>query len=189
MMGPPEGGMPPPMPADMPPMPPMMPPQGMPEGGGMSGLPEPLPEIAPPVGNEKGNGLKKQVLQKLMSNLLGKPGRSFNELMNGIKGAIATYKSYAKEVDLLNGVSGESAPEMSGPPMGGSSGDIQKILQGIQAKKAPKDGGGGPGMLLRQPTVVPPSPQPMPPPLIAGPPQQSSFNQQAPISRLGIWGY
>lgn len=187
-------GMPPlPPPAPEGGVPPSLPPEGAP------GMPMEMPSMPPEMPMEmpmespveqKSDGktmeLKKQVLQKLMNSLLNKPGRSLHELMNGIKDAMGAYKSYAKEVDALNGVSPDITS--SGAPSGGSSSEIQKILEGIQQKKAPvADGAGGPGMQYQPPTVVPPSPQPTP--MIAGPDQTSTFNRPAPISRMGIWGY
>lgn len=183
-------------------MPPGMPPEGIPPMGGPEGMPPPpMPEMpmememppAPAPSPSKGDDLKKRVLQKLMDNLLGKSGRSFNEVVNGIKAALTAYKSYAKEVDLLNGVTTDegatAAP--SNASSGGSSSDIQKILQGIQQKKAPADGAGGPGM-YQPPTIVPPSPQPIPnnqDSFIAGNPNRSNFNRPAPVNSLGMWGY
>ena len=156
-------------------------PEGMPMGmpGGMpESMPEEMPveeempmEEAPmeeePVaapGDEKTNELKRQLLQKLMSNLLGKPGRSVNELVNGVKDVMGAYKSYAKEIDALSGVT-ESPVDpgaSQGSPAGAGqeqSGDVQSILEKIQANKA--SGQGGPGV----------------------------GNRPAPVSRLGIWGY
>jgi len=197
------------MPPGMPP-PGMMPPEGMPPpmGGAPEGMPPaPMPEVLPEMppaemppspapSPSKGDEQKKQVLQKLISNLLGKPGRSFNELANGIKMAITSYKSYAKEIDLLNGISPEGssgAPATSGPPAGGSSSEIQKILNSIQQKKAPStDGAGGPGVQYQPPTIVPPTPQPIPnnqDSFIAGQSQQSGFNRPAPVSNFGVFGF
>ena len=192
-----------PMPTDQ-----MLPPQGMPPMmGGSEGMPPPpMPEMppaempmevppAPPPAPSKGDDLKKRVLQKLMDNLLGKSGRSFNEVVNGIKAALNAYKSYAKEVDLLNGVAPEGGapemPEMPGPTAGGSSSDIQEILRGIQQKKGSSpDGAGGPGMQYQPPTIVPPSPQPIPQDsFIAGNPQTSTFSRPAPVNQFGVFGY
>jgi hypothetical protein len=76
---------------------------------------------------------KKQLLQKLMTNLLGKPGRSFHELSNGVKNAIATYKTFSKEWDTLNGADG-------GQEQGSG---INRVLDTVRQKKS--DGSGGPG--------------------------------------------
>lgn len=189
------GGMPPPQSSTPPELPPMMgDPAGMP--------PAPMPEMPPadmsmespvePKSDGKTMEQKKQVLQKLMNSLLNKPGRSLHELMNGIKDAMGAYKSYAKEVDALSGITTDSSSMSSGAPSGGSSSEIQKILQGIQQKKAPAaDGAGGPGMQYQTPTVVPPTPQPIPPQdaFIAGQPQTSSFNRPAPVNQFGVFGY
>ena len=151
----------------MPPMPPQMMP-GMPMPGAPEGMPEPPmmdqnpPEEVTPPTNSKNNSLKKELLQKLMSNLLGKPGRSVNELVNGVKAVMGAYKSYANELDQLSGVSSDGgAPVMEGPPSGaGSSGDIQSILDSIKSQKAPiSDGGGGPGIMIPQNQQMPPLPQ------------------------------
>jgi hypothetical protein len=112
---------------------------------------------------------KKAVLQKLMGNLLGKPGRSFHELSNGIKQAISTYKNYSKEWDTINGVDGSGGPGVVGSAARSGVGPagIQKILQGIQQKKAmPPQAQGTPQahMMPQQPAPVQPKTQlPMPP--------------------------
>lgn len=177
---PPEGGMPPPMPPEG------APPMGMPQMPPEMPMEMPMESPVEQKSDGKTTELKKQVLQKLMNSLLNKPGRSLHELMNGIKDAMGAYKSYAKEVDALNGVA-PAASSSGGAPSGGSSSEIQKILNGIQQKKAPADGAGGPGVQYQAPTIVPPSPQPAP--MIAGPAQTSTFNRPAPINRMGIWGY
>lgn len=219
---PPAPPMPPQTPPSAPPMmpnSPMTPPMGMPPMPPSApslpteeAAPKPLPEWNRPsnMGNPN-DGHKKALLQKLMSNLLSKPGRSMHEIINGVKDAIGAYKNYAKEWDSLNGAVGAGA---SAAPSMGPSG-IQKIMQGIQDKKAPQDGGGGPGMPggagPAMPSSMPPAPQmvpqytgnvpatpskgipplhqlePMPP--IAGPSQQSSFNRPAPVNSLGMFGY
>lgn len=181
----------------LPPMPPQMMPgmsmQGAPEGG-LPPMPEGMPEppmmdqnppeeVAPPT-DSKNNSLKKELLQKLMSNLLGKPGRSVNELVNGVKAVMGAYKSYANELDQLSGVSSDGgAPIMSGPPSGaGSSGDIQSILDGIKSQKAPVgDGGGGPGIMIPQNQQMPPLPQ-------TTVPSQIQVNRP-PGGQVGILGY
>jgi hypothetical protein len=92
-----------------------------------------LPEWnRPPIANDKNMDKKKQLLQRLMSDLMNKPGRSVNEMINGVKSVLSTYKSYAKELDTLDGA------QQAGSPASGtaSSGDIQSILRGIQQKKA-----------------------------------------------------
>lgn len=193
------------MPPGMPPpgmMPPPMGGEGVPPVGPEGMPPPPMPEAppmdlssAPAPSPSKGDEQKKQVLQKLISNLLGKPGRSFNELANGIKMAMTAYKSYAKEIDTLNGVNpeGSSVSPMSVPPAGGSSSEIQKILNSIQQKKASStDGAGGPGVQYQPPTIVPLTPQPIPNnqnSFIAGNPQTSTFNRPAPVNQFGVFGY
>lgn len=182
-------------------MPPMMPPEGMPPMmpppmEEMGGIPsEPLPEMGLPTSTGNGDqGHKKALLKKLMSNLLDKPGRSLNEIINGVKAAIGAYKNYAKEWDALNGISPESGGgEVASPSAGGGPTDIQKILQDIQAQKgaqapqeapkapqmppqAPQEGMGGPGYQNQDS-------------LIAGQPQTSTFNRSAPVSQLGVWGF
>jgi len=173
------------MPQGMPEAAPMAPP--LPEMPPVAPLPEPsvpdqpLPEFNPPTNKEsKGDGLKKQLLQKLMSNLLNKPGRSMHEMINGIKDAISAYKNYAKEWDSLNGISpdGGASTEPSLPSTGGSGSDIQKILQGIQTKK---DGGGGHGIRLPQDQPVPQ----LPPTTVPG----SGYRTPPPVNSLGIFGY
>lgn len=177
--------------------------------------PDSMPNTASMDGGQQ-NAHKKKVLQQLMGNLLGKPGRSFHELSNGIKQAIGTYKNYSKEWDTLHGSAAESGigGVVSGAARSGAgSSGIRGILQGIQQKKdIPKNPQGN----SQSPTVVPPSPQPAPqvqsqqtvnpnspargiPPVgqiqtsqmpeIAGPPQQSSFNRPAPVNHLGIHGF
>lgn len=112
---------------------------------------------APPVPypvNQQAQDQKKRIFQKLMDNLLGKPGRSFNELINGIKTAISAYKNYAKEWDSLTGPIGTAVrrgAEATINPMGAGASGIQKILQEIQANKS-KDGGGGPGNVVPEGT-------------------------------------
>jgi hypothetical protein len=150
--------------------------------------PQHLPEWNRPTNTgSTGDGHKKALLQKLMSNLLSKPGRSMHEIINGVKEAVGAYKNYAKEWDNLNGIGGVTTPAV---PSGGSSvGSVQSILKGIQQKK---DGGGGPGVnqIQQLPQAPRPSVQPVSPiPQIAGQPQTSSFNRPAPVSSLGIWGY
>lgn len=146
---------------------------------------------------------KKQLLQKLLSNLLGKQGRSFHELSNGVKQAIGTYKNFSKEWDELHGV----APQ--------TGNGVQRVMSNVQQRK--NDGSGGPGFTQPQqqspagqtPNVVPQQIENAPssgnppisgiPPIringqppvspIAGQGQTSSFNRPAPVSNLGIWGH
>jgi len=185
--------MPPPSSIPTPEMPPMRP--AIPEESIPS---QPLPEWNRPMNTgSKSDGHKKALLQKLMTNLLSKPGRSMHEVINGVKEAMGAYKNYAKEWDNLGG--GVSEPVSSS----GNEGGIQKILREVQEKKSSKDGSGGPGM-TRMPSSLPPAPSmvpqqmgnvpqpnnvmsPIPP--IAGQPQQSSFNRPAPVSSLGIYGF
>lgn len=164
----------------------------------------------PPTGNSD-VGHKKALLQRLMSNLLSKPGRSMHEIINGVKDAIGAYKNYAKEWDNLSGAVGGAV----GGAVSGAAGGIQDILRMIQQKKGGQDGAGGPGNMptgnpngmpiqargvpaLGNPVQRPAMPQmpaqmPAPPTmpqaqLIAGQPQVSSFNRPPPVSTLGIWG-
>jgi hypothetical protein len=166
-----------------------------------------LPEWNRPVSNGKGDAQKKQLLQKLMDNLLNKPGRSVHELINGIKSVIGAYKNYAKEWDGLNGsVIGASANPGSSMPStstgAGGSDNIQKILRSIQEKKG-KDGSGGPGMPSSMPqapvmvapqtmnaSINKPAPlQQMPPLPPVNTPSQDGYNRPAPVNRLGIFGF
>jgi len=154
---------------------------------------QPLPEWNRPVSSSsQGEGLKRQLLQKLMTNLLNKPGRSVHELMNGVKDAIGAYKNYAKEWDNLNMMGGASTP---GVASGANSGNnIQKILQGIQQKKGSATNGLGAPSSMPPISNMPisqgmPALPPMNVPSIAGPAQQSDFNRPAPVSSLGMWGY
>ena len=120
-----------------------MPAEGMPaEGMPMEGMPaEGMPmesedtlegELDVPSVSEvdaQTDASKKILLQKLMSNLLDKPGRSLHELISGIKEVIGAYKNYAKEYDNLNGVvSSETAP--SDPSAAGSKEDLKNIISG-----------------------------------------------------------
>jgi hypothetical protein len=173
--------------------------------------PEPQVSEMPAVPQSNPNvGHKKKLLNKLMENLLNKPGRSMHETINGVKSAIGAFKNYSKEWDTLNGINPDQGSAQGGTEMPSSvssapgSDKIKQIMQDIQAKKAqqPTDGGGGPGFsaMAPAPTLsVPPAVnagaggsgnviQPMPP-LIAGQPQTSSFNRPAPTSSLGIFGY
>jgi len=122
--------------------------EGMPIGGGM-----PMEPATPPMSMGKGEGLKRQLLQKLITNLLNKPGRSMHEMINGIKDAVSAYKNYAKEWDTLNGISPDqvdpAAEAMSSAASsGGSTDDIRKMLQDIQAQKGGTDAAGGPGIVV-----------------------------------------
>lgn len=151
--------------------------------------PESVPEL--PIesnsGGSKSDGLKRQLLQKMMENLLNKPGRSVNELVNGVKAVIGAYKNYAKEWDTLNGITEAPLPPAGSgdTSVGGGSAEIQAILDKIQAQKGAE--GGVPPM--GGSTAVPPSPPIGPmangPSGLGGP----GFNRPAPINRLGIWGY
>jgi len=130
--------------------------EGMPIGGGM-----PAEPATPPMSMGKGEGLKRQLLQKLITNLLNKPGRSMHEMINGIKDAVSAYKNYAKEWDTLNGISPDQvdpgAEAMSAAASsGGSSDDIRKMLQDIQAQKG-ATGAGGPGIAIPKMPPLPPT--------------------------------
>lgn len=140
----------------------------MPPRGQVSDFPETTPsqppsELNKPVNMGKpGDDKKKELLQKLMSNLLGKSGRSVHELINGVKSVIGAYKNYAKEWDSLNNV-GAVIGGATGGPVGAAvgaatGGGIQKILRDIQGKKSAKDGGGGPG----RPSTMAPAPNMVP---------------------------
>lgn len=155
--------------------------------------------------NDSGQGMKKALLNKLMSNLLDKPGRSMHEIINGVKEAISAYRNYAKEWDILNGVvAGEdSSTALGAPGAGGNKDAIQGIMEQIRQQKA-----GGPSPVAPMPApaevgAMPPPPMaPIPPDvgpsvpqgalqdeLIAGQPQSSDFNRPAPVSNLGIRGF
>jgi hypothetical protein len=143
---------------------------------------------------------------KLMGNLLGKPGRSFHELSNGIKQALGAYKNYSKEWDSLNQGGGFNRPQerFTGNEQPSKKSNIDTILQNVKKNRpAPQPQMSPavmPGGFSNQ---VPPTPQPTPPPSngvppmdkipnlpeIAGQPQQSSFNRPAPVNQLGIYGH
>lgn len=136
-----------------------------------------------------GQQQKKQLLQKLMGNLLNKPGRSMHEVINGVKDAMSAYKNYSKEWDNLSGMGQPEGQSSSIPSTngGGAPRGIRKVLHGIQQKKATQP---------QQQAPVPPSPQVAPPAmdmsqgqLIAGQPQTSEFNRPAPVSNLGVFGF
>lgn len=147
-------------------------------------------------------GHKKQLLGKLMSNLLNKPNRSMHEIINGVKAAIGAYKNYSKEYDTLNGImqpgtsGGASAGPSAGGAMGGSgygSGDAQRVMREIAAKKAAQQS--APSMPSPQaaapaaPAAAAPKFPALPDDHIGGQPQVSSFNRPAPVSSLGIYGH
>jgi hypothetical protein len=139
-------------------------------------------------GDPKTDGLKRQLLQKMMENLLNKPGRSVNELVNGVKAVIGAYKNYSKEWDNLSGVSeAPLPPEGSSPSAGGSSSEIQAILDKIKSQKGEMVQGATPPGL--DSTAIPPPPPIGPmdkgPSGMGGP----GYKQPAPINRLGIYGY
>jgi hypothetical protein len=198
--GMPPAGMPPMPPAPMPPAPEApMPPEGgaMPNflGGDEENASEDATETPVDEAQEstvsstdtKGNAMKKELLQKMMSNLLNKPGRSVNEMINGVKSVIGAYKNFAKEIDQLNGidpsVSSDNANAETSALSSGSGDEIQKMLRSIQSKKSPQesvptvDGGGGPGF----PMVSQPPVQQMP--------QQPQYNTPPPYNSLGMFGY
>jgi hypothetical protein len=179
------------------------------DGGTMGKLPEWNRPSGP--SSPAANSQKKELLQKLISTLMSKPGRSMHEMINGVKDVLSTYKNFSKEWDNLHG-----AVQQSSAPAGGSSRgsaeDVQGILRGIQQKK---DGAGGPGTSTgyaaggpgyfdtktptqRNSNQLPQTPQPPQPihqlqpattNLIAGQPQNSTFSKSAPVNRLGVWGY
>ena len=104
-----------------------------------------FPSPAPSVRGSAADGHKRELLQKLMTNLLSKPGRSMHEIINGVKSAIGAYKNYAKEWDSIGGAvagaaAGAAFPAAAGAAMGARG--IQGILQQVKQKK---DGAGGPG--------------------------------------------
>lgn len=155
--------------------------------------PEPpatLPEWNTPPASSNNGGLKKQLLQKLMSNLLNKPGRSMHELITGVKDAIGAYKNYAKEWDSLSGLSDSS----TGTPTSGTGAPggnkVQDILKSIQSKKAPTvDGSGGPGSTINTSSSPQQIPQQIPSEPLIAVPQSFDFNRPAPTNSLGIWGH
>ena len=104
-----------------------------------------FPSPAPSMRGSAADGHKRELLQKLMTNLLSKPGRSMHEIINGVKSAIGAYKNYAKEWDSIGGAvagaaAGAAFPAAAGAAMGARG--IQGILQQVKQKK---DGAGGPG--------------------------------------------
>jgi hypothetical protein len=171
-------------------------------------------QSAPSAGNQ---GQKKALLEKLMSNLLNKPGRSMHEIINGVKEAIGAYKNYAKEWDTLNGIvaptgGASTGGALMGPvpaaPEAPGKNSIQTILDQIKQQKT----GSVPMNAMSPIPPMPPKPEMMPMPqmkpamppmppqgqmpsgaggpgLIAGPPQTSTFNRPAPVSNLGIHGF
>lgn len=166
--------------------------------------------IQPPTSGSN-QGSKKALLEKLMSNLLGKPGRSMHEIVNGVKEAISAYRNYAKEWDTLNGTTAPTGgvPQGSGAAPVGDKNSIQTILDQIKQQKSgsvpmntmpnippalpktpmmpmPQMKPAMPAQAAPQPPV-PPQGQPQEP--IAGQPQTSTFNRPAPVSNLGIHGF
>lgn len=155
--------------------------------------------------NQLQNGHKKQLLHKLMTNLLGKPGRSMHEIINGVKEAVGAYKNYAREWDNLNGLAPQSGQGGSSSGVSSSGGgDVQKIMRGIQEKKSARDGSGGPGMMPSSMPVAPrmvapqtvnasqtrqPPVQQMPSLPPANVPPTSGYRMNPPVSNLGIYGY
>lgn len=145
-----------------------------------------------PSGDGKTDGLKRQLLQKMMENLLNKPGRSVNELVNGVKAVIGAYKNYAKEWDNLSGITeAPLAPEGSSSPAGGSS-DIQDILRKIQEQK----GGGVDQTPAAGDSSMAPTPggSAVPPPLPIGPMDKGpsglggpGYISQPRVNSLGTW--
>lgn len=103
-------------------------------------FPSPNPEVS----GSSDNGHKKALLQKLMTNLLSKPGRSMHEIINGVKAAIGAYKNYSKEWDNLGGAVAGAAVGAAVPGAAMGARGIQNILQQVKQKKTP-DGSGGPG--------------------------------------------
>lgn len=164
---------------------------GLPAEGELGSVPldmtgEDTEEPEGPSGDPKTDGLKRQLLQKMMENLLNKPGRSVNELVNGVKAVIGAYKNYAKEWDSLSGISEAPLPPAGSAPAGG--GEIQAILDKIQAEKGGAGAAPSPSMSSGGTAVPPPPPiGPMDkgPSGLGGP----GFRQPAPVNRLGIWGY
>ena len=167
---------------------------GMPSGpvspDSVTGEPDSAPPIESPApapgGGTQSDGLKRQLLQKMMENLLNKPGRSVNELVNGVKAVIGAYKNYAREWDTLSGIT-EAPLYPEGSSAGGSS-EIQDILSKIQAEKGSAGGAPQSGSIDSASAIPPPPPiGPMDkgPSGLGGP----GFNRPAPINRLGIWGF
>lgn len=161
--------------------------------------------------NSGDQGHKKALLQKLMSNLLNKPGRSMHEIINGIKEAIGAYKNYAREWDALNGVSDAvklGSGVGAGMAVGGAAKNgVQAILDQIKQQKGQQTQSQGqaiPREMMQKVAPMPmmPNSAPLPkmnemPPkmmpvqsdLIAGQQQQSDFNRPAPVNNLGIHGF
>ena len=155
--------------------------------------PMPDPSAQQPDTGNSNQGHKKALLQKLMSNLLGKPGRSMHEIIDGVKQAIGAYKNYAKEWDTLNGVVAPTVGSSTGASAGGSQNNIRSIMDQIQQQKAKAAPAPIPTIQPVTPPpsapVTPPMPQNQAAPLIAGQPQTSTFNRPAPVSNLGIHGF
>jgi hypothetical protein len=141
-----------------------------------------------PSGDQKTDGLKRQLLQKMMENLLNKPGRSMNELVNGVKAVIGAYKNYAKEWDNLSGVTEATLPPAGDSSQAGGSNEIQEILRKIQEQK-----GGSPspeGGALQPPEggVAIPPPAPIGP-MDKGPSGMGGpgYISQPKTNSLGTW--
>src|SRR3990167_10683823 len=98
-------------------------------------VPQQEDQAVSPAGSSDGH--KKQLLNKLMANLLGKSGRSMNEVINGVKAVIGAYKNYAKERDTLNGVVSSQNTGVTSSPSGDSAGQsVQRILRDIRGGTA-----------------------------------------------------
>jgi len=163
--------------------------------------PTSLPQVQSqqaPSGNVSDDGKKKQILQKLIQNLLDKPGRSFHEMMNGIKSAIGAYKNYSKEWDNLSAIrQGNPQPTRTIPSRPAQTAPSAMPTQAPQRMPLPRTQ----APKFSVPTEQAPTSRPSPglervgnPPInvtstIAGPSQESTFNKPAPINRLGIFGH
>ncbi len=116
--------------------------------------PMPDPSAQPASTSSAGQGHKKALLQKLMDNLLGKPGRSMHEIIDGVKQAMGAYKNYSKEWDTLHGVlpgatAGAAGAVGAGVAGGAAKDNIRNIMDQIQTQKA-----------KASPTPLPSMPQP-----------------------------
>lgn len=155
--------------------------------------PMPDPSAQQTSSGGSGQGHKKALLQKLISNLLDKPGRSMHEIINGVKEAISAYRNYAKEWDTLNGVAtgaaiGGAVGGLPGAVTGAAVGcaaknSIQTILDQIKQQKS---------SIPNQPPMptslpqMPPSPATMPMPTSLPPmPQKAMPPQGMPPNGMG----
>ena len=138
--------------------------------------------------NQNDQNQKKQVLQKLLSHVLGKTSSSVHETVNELNAAMGAFKNFSKEWDAIHGVTQKTnaptgVPGPGVPPIG----SMPPVSTPITPPAGPMPGNNMPSVAPGAPVIpapnagsnniTPPPPKPNPaPPVMSQDPKNGQLN-------------